>query len=164
MPESIEKLLERMAPLVQPGVAEGVEGLVFGCDGGLAGAAVDLVNGGRVRQGREGVLRESLLSVVGMRDLREAPRASGGTPRRRSIQSLTRHLGGVKEKTNRCRVVSKRRCRAGSRGPLARTVNEIVSVSRHARREQTHPINTAATSLTAAADGGHGGDGPILHV
>ena len=31
------------------------------------------------REGREGVLRESRLSVVGMRDLREAPRASGGT-------------------------------------------------------------------------------------
>src|SRR5271157_263629 len=47
MPEPVEKLLERMAPLFQPGVAEGVKSLVFGCDGGLAGAAVDLVNGGR---------------------------------------------------------------------------------------------------------------------
>jgi hypothetical protein len=30
MPEPIEKLLERMAPLFQPGVAESIEGLVFG--------------------------------------------------------------------------------------------------------------------------------------
>jgi hypothetical protein len=85
----------------------------------------------RVRYGREGVLRESRLSVVGMRDLREAPRASGGTPRKRSTQSLSRRDAGVKEKTektNRCRVVSKRRCRAGSRGPHVRTVNEIVFV------------------------------------
>lgn len=83
----------------------------------------------RVRQGREGVLRESRLSVVGVRDLREAPRASGGTSRRRSTQSLTRYHGRVKEKTNRCRVVFERRCRDGSRGPHVRAVNEIVSVS-----------------------------------
>jgi hypothetical protein len=82
----------------------------------------------RVRYGREGVLRESRLSVVGMRDLREAPRASGEPPRKRSTQSLSRRDAGVKEKTNRCRVVSKRRCRAGSRGPHVRTVNEIVFV------------------------------------
>jgi hypothetical protein len=46
MPEPMEKIWERMAALFQPGVAEGVEGLVFGCDGGLTGAAVNLVNGG----------------------------------------------------------------------------------------------------------------------
>src|SRR5271157_240367 len=141
-----------------------------GAKGGSVWSVVGDLFGGlhpgtlRVRYGRERVLREARLSVVGMRDLREAPRASGGTPRRRSTQSLTRLHGRVKEKTNRCGVVSNRRCRAGSCGPHARRVNQIVSVSRHAKREQTHPIITAATSLIAAADGTHGGDGPILHV
>ena len=71
MPEPIEKLPERMAPLLQPGVAEGVEGLVFGCDGGLAGAAVNLVNGGRSvaasrHQGSDASFHDQLNFIMGL--------------------------------------------------------------------------------------------------
>ena len=71
MPELIEKLIERVAPLFQPGVAEGVEGLDFGCDGGLAGAAVNLVNGGRSvaasgHQGRDASFHNQLNSITGL--------------------------------------------------------------------------------------------------
>jgi hypothetical protein len=71
MPELIEKLLERMAPLFQPGIAEGVEGLVFGCDGGLAGAAVDLVNGGGAgaasrHRGSDASFHNQLNSITGL--------------------------------------------------------------------------------------------------
>ena len=70
-----------MAPLFQPGIAEGVEGLVFGCDGGLAGAAVDLVNGGGAgaasrHQGSDASFHNQLNSITGLvlKELRRAPR------------------------------------------------------------------------------------------
>ena len=50
----MEKLLERMARLLQPRIAESVEGLVLGCSGGLTGPAVYLVNGGVATGGRRG--------------------------------------------------------------------------------------------------------------
>jgi hypothetical protein len=61
----------------------------------------------RVRNGRERVLRESRLSRVGDAGFARGPANSGRALRKRSTQSLTRPGGGVKEKTNRCRVVSK---------------------------------------------------------
>ena len=60
-----------MAGLFQPGVAEGVEGLVLGCDGGFASPAVELVKGGRGvaasrLQGGDAVLHGHLDSITGL--------------------------------------------------------------------------------------------------
>ena len=93
----------------------------------------------RVQHEREGVSRESRLSVVGMRDLREAPHASGRTPWRRSTQFLPRLSVGVKEKTNRRRVVSTRRCGHRNRGPFGTHCEMIVSVSRYAKTKAKPP-------------------------
>jgi hypothetical protein len=69
MIEPMEKIRQRMAALFQPGVAEGVEGLVFGCNGGLAGAAVNLVDrrrgiAARRRRGGEAGFHDQLQSIT----------------------------------------------------------------------------------------------------
>ena len=65
----MEKLLERMARLLQPRIAESVEGLVLGCSGGLTGPAVYLVNGGVAtsgRRGSDGGFHNQLNSITGL--------------------------------------------------------------------------------------------------
>src|ERR1035438_4175574 len=109
MPHLIEKLLQRMAPLFQPGVAEDVEGLVFGCDGGPAGPAVDLVNGARGFAGRRyGFHARFHASLILSRDLgfdatqvcyaRSMPSVTSSF---RMSKELQRELSDVAERTGK---------------------------------------------------------------
>ena len=69
MTELLEELSERMAALLQPGIAESVERLIFGWRGGLAGPAVDLVGGNAATSGLQAgyvALHSSLDFITGL--------------------------------------------------------------------------------------------------